>query len=107
MAIATKPGASVLNGFRVLDGGMASELEYLGSDIHGPLWSAHELENAPEKIVAVHRAYIEAGAEIIETASYQVSRMGYAEVGVGADRADAALLRSVVLTRQAAEFYPD
>ena len=98
---------SLLRGVHMLDGGMASELEYLGSDIHGPLWSAHVLENAPEKIVAVHRAYIEAGAEIIETASYQVSRMGYAEVGLGADRADAALLRSVVLTRQAAEFYPD
>ncbi len=66
---------SILNGVRVLDGGMASELEYLGADISGPLWSAHVLEEAPEKILAVHRAYIEAGADCIETASYQVSRM--------------------------------
>ena len=98
---------SILSGVHVLDGGMASELEYLGADINGPLWSAHVLEQAPEKIVAVHRAYIEAGAEIIETASYQVSRMGYAEVGLGPCWADGALLRSVALAKEAAGFYPD
>jgi len=91
---------------RVLDGGMASELEYLGASIDGPLWSAHVLEDAPEKIVTVHRAYIEAGADCIETASYQVSRMGYAEFGLGAERADAALLKAVALARAAAVEFP-
>lgn len=98
---------SVLSGLHVLDGGMASELEYLGADINGPLWSAHVLEDAPEIIVAVHSAYIEAGADIIETASYQVSRMGYEEVGLNPARADEALLRSVTLAHKAASFYPD
>jgi homocysteine S-methyltransferase len=99
-------GASILDGIHVLDGGLASELEYLGADINGPLWSAHVLEEAPEKILAVHRAYIDAGADCIETASYQVSRMGYAEIGLEPDRADAALLRSVALARQAASEFP-
>lgn len=99
--------AEILRGLRILDGGMASELEYLGADIDGPLWSAHVLEGAPEKIVAVHRAYIEAGADVIETASYQVSRMGYAEVGLDPARADAALLRSVALARGAAAAFSD
>ena len=98
---------SILRNIHVLDGGMASELEYLGADINGPLWSAHVLEDAPEKIVAVHRAYIEAGADCIETASYQVSRMGYAEVGLDPARADAALLHSIALAREAAADYPD
>jgi homocysteine S-methyltransferase len=98
---------SLLQDIHVLDGGMASELEYLGADINGPLWSAHVLEDAPEKIVAVHRAYIEAGADAIETASYQVSRMGYVEAGFDSARADAALLRSVALARQAAAGSPD
>lgn len=98
---------SILSNIHVLDGGMASELEYLGADISGPLWSARVLEEAPEKIVAVHRAYIEAGAEIVETASYQVSRMGYSEVGLDPLRADAALLQSVALAREAAAGYPD
>jgi homocysteine S-methyltransferase len=97
---------SILDGIHVLDGGLASELEYLGARIDGPLWSAHVLEDGAEKIVAVHRAYIEAGAECIETASYQVSRMGYAEIGLGPEQADAALLRSVVLARQAADAFP-
>jgi homocysteine S-methyltransferase len=97
----------ILDGLRVLDGGMASELEYLGADINGPLWSAHVLEDAPEKIVAVHRAYIEAGADIVETASYQVSRMGYAEVGLDPARADAALLRAVALARETAAEFSD
>jgi len=85
---------------------MASELERLGARIDGPLWSAHVLEDAPEKIVAVHRAYIEAGADCIETASYQVSRRGYAEIGLAPQRADAALLRSVGLAREAAAAFP-
>jgi len=97
---------SILRGVRVLDGGLASELEYLGADINGPLWSAHVLEDAPEKIAAAHRAYIEAGAECIETAGYQVSRMGYAEVGLAPERADAALLKSVKLARDAASEFP-
>jgi homocysteine S-methyltransferase len=97
---------SVLRGVRVLDGGLASELEYRGADIDGPLWSAHMLEDAPEKVLAVHRAYIDAGADCILTASYQVSRMGYAESGLEARNADAALLRSVELARQAAAKFP-
>jgi homocysteine S-methyltransferase len=97
---------AILRNLHVLDGGMASELEYLGADINGPLWSAHVLEESPQKIVAVHRAYIEAGADIIETASYQVSRMGYAEVGLDPARADAALRHSVALAREAASAFP-
>jgi len=69
---------ALLEGIHVLDGGMATELEQLGANIDGPLWSAHILEDFPEKVAAVHRAYIAAGADCIETASYQVSRRGYA-----------------------------
>src|SRR5579859_1800848 len=90
---------SILRGIRVIDGGLASEVEYLGAHIDGPLWSAHVLEDEPVKVAAVHRAYIEAGSQCIATCSYQVSRMGYAEVGLSADRADAAILRSVGLAR--------
>jgi homocysteine S-methyltransferase len=92
---------------RVLDGGMASELEFLGADISGPLWSAHVLEDSPDKVVAVHRAYLEAGADILLTASYQVSRKGYGEFGLAAGRADAALLRSVELAMQARAEFPE
>ncbi len=100
-----QPG-SILRGVRVIDGGLASELEYLGANINGPLWSAHVLEDAPDLVAAAHRAYIEAGAECIATCSYQVSRMGYAEIGLPLERADAALLKSVALARSVAAEFP-
>ncbi len=86
-----------LRGVRVLDGGLATELEFLGADLSGPLWSAHVLEQQPRLVAAVHEAYLAAGAECIATASYQVSRRGFAELGLPPERADAALLRAVEL----------
>ena len=84
-----------LSGLHVLDGGMATELEARGCDLAGPLWSAHVLESSPEIIAAVHRAYIEAGADCLLTAGYQISVEGYRELGRGpGDAADA--LRSAV-----------
>ena len=47
----------ILRGVRVLDGGMATELEFMGARLDGPLWSAQVLEDAPEKVVAVHLAH--------------------------------------------------
>lgn len=96
-----------LSGIHVIDGGLATELEYLGACIDGPLWSARVLEDAPDKVVAAHRAFVEAGSQCIATCSYQVSRMGYAEVGLSAERADAALLKAVELARAAAKATPE
>lgn len=109
MAMEAQTGGreSILHGVRVIDGGLASELEALGARIGGPLWSAHVLEDEPEKLPVVYRAYIEAGAQCIATCSYQVSRMGYAEIGLPPERADAALLKSVALARAAAAEYPE
>jgi homocysteine S-methyltransferase len=97
---------AILRGIHVIDGGLATELEYTGARIDGPLWSADVLEDEPGKMLAVHRAYIEAGVQCIATCSYQVSRMGYVEVGLTAERADAALLKAVELARSAAAEFP-
>ena len=80
---------------RILDGGMATELEKLGCDLSGPLWSAHVLREQPERIAAVHADYLAAGAECILTASYQVSAEAYAEIGLSAEDAGASLRESV------------
>jgi len=98
---------SILRGLHVLDGGFASELEYLGASIDGPLWSARALEEVPDMVIAVHRAYIEAGAGCILTASYQISRMGYVEAGFAPSRADDALNRSIELARAACAEFPE
>lgn len=100
------PRTSILDGVRVIDGGLATELECLGASIDGPLWSAHVLEDEPEKVAAAHRAYIQAGAQCIATCGYQVSRMGYSECGLSPGRADAALLGSVALARSVAAEFP-
>lgn len=97
---------SILDNIHVIDGGLATELEYEGARIDGPLWSAHVLEDEPDKLLAVHRTYIAAGAKCIATCSYQVSRKGYAEVGLTAEQADAALLRSVEIARAAVAEFP-
>jgi homocysteine S-methyltransferase len=98
---------AILRGVHVLDGGLASELEYRGARIDTPLWSAQVLEDEPEKLREVHRAYIAAGAQCIATCSYQVSRMGYIEAGLTAGQADAALLRSVKIAREVVAEFPD
>jgi homocysteine S-methyltransferase len=84
-----------LTNIRILDGGMATELEKLGCDLSGPLWSAHVLREQPEMIAAVHAGYLEAGADCILTASYQVSLEAYAEIGLSAKDAAASLRESV------------
>jgi homocysteine S-methyltransferase len=106
MAVGADHRNTLLRGIHVIDGGLASELEYLGARIDGPLWSAHVLEDEPNKVAAVHRAYIQAGSQCIATCSYQVSRMGYAEAGLEPERADAALLRSVALARSVVAEFP-
>ena len=40
-----------------IDGGLASELEGLGHDLSGSLWSARLIRDRPEAIVAIHAAY--------------------------------------------------
>jgi homocysteine S-methyltransferase len=90
---------------RVLDGAMATELEHRGCNIYGPLWSAHVLDQSPATIAAVHFDYLHAGADCISTASYQVSTLGYRELGRPAADAVRALRQSVDLAVQARVAY--
>ena len=94
-----------LRGRRCLDGAFATELERCGISIEGPLWSARALYEAPEAVLAVHRAYLDAGADVLLTGSYQVSSLGYRAVGLSAAQAKEAaadaLRRSVALALEA------
>src|SRR5580704_12376280 len=98
-----------LTGLHVLDGGMATELERKGFNLAGPLWSAHVLESSPEAIAAVHREYLEAGADCLLTASYQVSAEGFQEIGFApqeaAKAAANALRASVALAEKVRDEY--
>jgi homocysteine S-methyltransferase len=92
---------------RVLDGGMATELERRGLNISGPLWSAHALDEDPEAILNVHLDYLRAGSDCLSTVSYQISAQGYAELGRPdpSAAAEAALRRSVALAEEARRRY--
>jgi len=54
-----------------LDGGLSTALEELGADLDDPLWTARILRDDPGLVLAAHRAFVEAGAEIVISASYQ------------------------------------
>ena len=56
-----------------LDGGLATQLEALGEDLSGDLWSAKLLQSDPDKILQAHADFLRAGADVIITASYQCS----------------------------------
>ena len=86
---------AVAAGIIVLDGGLATELERRGNDLSSALWSARLLADDPGEIVAAHRAFVDAGAQVAISASYQASFDG-----LGADAAT-LMRRSVELARQA------
>jgi homocysteine S-methyltransferase len=76
------------DGAIVLDGGLATELEAQGCDIGNELWSAGMLRSNPSAIVDAHVAFLEAGANIIISASYQASRKGFMSLGLSEQQAD-------------------
>lgn len=55
----------------LLDGGLSTALEELGADLNDPLWTARVLRDQPDLVAAAHRTFVEAGAEIVISASYQ------------------------------------
>lgn len=91
--------------FMILDGGLATMLEQKGLDLSDRLWSARVLLDRPDAIREVHLDYLDAGADIITSASYQASTDGLRRHGLSAARAEAVLRQSVTLAREArAEF---
>ncbi|MFJ5261869.1 homocysteine S-methyltransferase [Streptomyces sp. NPDC088387] len=85
----------------VLDGGLSNQLEAAGHDLGDELWSARLLAERPEAIVDAHQAYVEAGADVVITASYQATFEGFARRGTGPRRAAELMALSVELAREA------
>ncbi len=85
----------------ILDGGLGSELERRGQDISSSLWSAELLINNSQAIAGVHRAYLDAGAQCITSASYQASVAGFASIGVSAEQARDLFYHSIEIAKTA------
>ncbi|HVH98491.1 MAG TPA: homocysteine S-methyltransferase [Enhygromyxa sp.] len=89
--------------FVIVDGGLATELEARGCDLADPLWSAKVLLEQPALLREVHRAWLDAGAEIITTASYQATLPGLRARGCSELEARALLRDAVALARSVTE----
>lgn len=65
----------------VIDGGFSTQLGFhVGSNIDGdPLWSARFNAVEPSAVIQTHLDFLENGAEIILTNTYQASVEGYTE----------------------------
>ncbi|KAL6194942.1 hypothetical protein ACLB2K_036017 [Fragaria x ananassa] len=94
-------------GCAVLDGGFATELERHGADLNDPLWSAKCLISSPHLVRRVHLDYLDAGANIIITASYQATIQGFEAKGFSREEAKALLRKSVEIAIEAREIYYD
>lgn len=69
----------------VLDGAMGTELERRGVCGTPPLWSAAALDDAPELVADIHRAYVAAGAEILVANTFRTNPRTLEQLGRGAD----------------------
>ena len=87
----------------ILDGGLGSELDRRGYDISTPLWSAELLMNNPQVIKDIHRAYLDAGAQCITSASYQASIAGFGAMGLSPEQAQELFVKSVDLAKSAVD----
>jgi homocysteine S-methyltransferase len=85
----------------LIDGGLSTELERIGADLGGELWTGRTLLNDPAAIEQAHRNYALAGAQVVITSSYQLSRQGFQEIGLTAADADRALGQSIQVARAA------
>ena len=81
----------------VLDGGLATELERQGHVLSSRLWSAERMISDIESVGKCHHAFLDAGAQIITTASYQASLPGLREYGLSHEAALGVLHDSVAI----------
>ncbi len=87
--------------FVVVDGAFATELERLGLNIKDPLWSALALIDHNDMIEKVHKEYLEAGADVIISSSYQATVEGFVKKGIEINRARDLIALSVDLAVKA------
>lgn len=85
----------------IIDGALATELESRGADLNDSLWSARYLDEQPDLIRDVHFDYLQAGARVIITASYQASIPGFMARGMSLQTSMSLIARSVDIAKDA------
>ena len=85
-----------------LDGGLSTALENNGNKLTTSLWTGELIRSNPAEITKAHLDFINAGAQIIITSSYQLSYSGCSERGWSEQETDQALITSTKLAKDAA-----
>ena len=89
------------NSLLILHGALGTEMEALGYDISGKLWSAKYLLEKSEVIQELHETYVAAGADLITTSSYQATLPGLVEAGLTEKAAEQIIALTVRLAKAA------
>jgi homocysteine S-methyltransferase len=84
-----------------LDGGLSTALENNGNKLTTSLWTGELIRTNPAQITKAHLDFINAGAQIIITSSYQLSYTGCGARGWSEDETDQALIASTLLAKNA------
>ena len=84
----------------VLDGAIGSLLQQRNVKMHDILWSSYANIVASEKVIEVHREYINAGTDIITTNTFRTNPIAYNQASLEISNLD-FVKRSVELARHA------
>lgn len=93
---------------KILDGGFSTQLStHVGEKIDGdPLWTARFLATNPDAVYATHLDFLQAGADIIETNTYQASVPGLMKhLSVTEEESIQLIRKAVYLARKAVTDY--
>lgn len=66
----------------ILDGAMGTELIRRGVPCTLPLWSAAAMETHPAVVGAIHRSYLEAGAEVLTANTFRTTPRAFRKTGL-------------------------
>ncbi|WP_423348572.1 homocysteine S-methyltransferase [Lactiplantibacillus plantarum] len=85
----------------VSDGAMATELEKRGVATNSALWSATAMLDYPDAIQTVHQSYLDAGAKIMTTNTYQANVPAFEQAGIAAAQARQLIQQAVTIAHTA------
>ncbi len=90
-------------GYLLVDGGLATELEAQGHDLNHLLWSARLLSEDPAAIRGAHMAFLKAGADCVISSSYQATPQGLLKCGHDRKEASRLIELSYQLAQESCE----
>lgn len=83
----------------IIDGALGTQIQKNGYDVNDSLWSAKYLNENIGVIKEVHRQYLEAGADIIISSSYQASIEGFLQKGFSKEEAKKLIKLSISIAK--------